>query len=53
MNKRQIVAKLKSDLGACNALIQASFASDSQIKLEAMRDYILNVLEYIEQEGKV
>lgn len=53
MNKRDIVNKLKADQKGMIALINSKFASDSKLRLESQYAYIVMLLEWIEQEGKV
>ena len=53
MNKRDIVAKLQSDKNALEYLLKGMFASDLKIKLDSKLEYVVQLLEYIQQEGKV
>ena len=54
MNKREIINKLIVDKDNATALIEKELVSfDSKVGLEAVVGYIENLLERIEQEGKV
>lgn len=52
MNKQDIINKLQTDQKACECLLASSFASDMQIRLQSKLDYIIGMLEYIQQGGK-
>ena len=53
MNKRDIINKLQADEKALTLLLASQFASDLSIKLDAKLEYVLQLLEWIQQEGKV
>jgi hypothetical protein len=54
MNKQQIINKLIVDRDNANQLIEKELVSfDSKVGLEAVVGYIENLLERINQEGKV
>lgn len=53
MNKKQIVNKLKVDLQNAKSLMEIMNDCDIKIRLDAQRGYILNLLEWIEQDAKV
>jgi hypothetical protein len=53
MNKRDIINKLQTDEKALECLSESHFASDLKIELEAKRQYISALLEWIEIGGKV
>ena len=53
MNKRDIINKLQADEKALTLLLASQFASDLSIKLDAKLEYVVQLLEYINQEGKV
>lgn len=53
MNKKDIVRRLQVDEKGLEALIQSQYASDIKIELEAKRQYISSLLEWIEFGSKV
>lgn len=53
MNKRQIVAKIKADLQNAEFLFKLMDDGDVKLRLGAQCGYIRNLLEWIQQEGKV
>ena len=53
MNKRDIINKLQADEKALTVLLASMFASDLAIKLDAKLEYVVQLLEWIQQEGKV
>ena len=53
MNKREIVNKLQADEKALTLLLASQFASDLSIELDAKLQYVIGLLEWIQQEGKV
>ena len=53
MNKKDIINKLQADQKALEAMLASGFASDSQVRRQAKVDYIVSLLEWITQEGKV
>ena len=53
MNKRDIINKLQADEKALTLLLASQFASDLSIKLDAKLDYVVQLLEWIQQEGRV
>ena len=53
MNKRDIINKLQADEKALTLLLASQFASDLSIKLDAKLEYVVQLLEFIQQEGKV
>ena len=53
MNKKEIVNKLKTDLGYAHKLISIMPKNDICERLEAQIGYINNLLEWIEHGGKV
>lgn len=52
MNKRDIINKLQADQKALEVLLASQFASDLSIKLNAKLEYVVQLLEFIQQEGK-
>ena len=53
IGKREIINKLQADEKALTLLLASQFASDLSIKLDAKLEYVLQLLEWIQQEGKV
>jgi hypothetical protein len=53
MTKNDIVRKLQTEQKALEVLSASQFASDMKIKLDAQLDYVVNLLEWIQQDGKV
>ena len=53
MNKIDIIMKLRTDEKALECLSESQFASDLKIELDAKRQYISALLEWIELGGKV
>jgi hypothetical protein len=53
MTKRDIINKLQADEKALTILLASQFASDLSIKLDAKLDYVVQLLEWIQQEGRV
>lgn len=53
MSKRQIMAKIKSDIINAQHLFNILDESLVKERLEAQIGYMRNLYEYIEQEGKV
>ena len=54
MNKRDIICKLKADLKNGRTILLNEYCSDeSKMRLEAVVGYIENMLERIQQDGKV
>jgi hypothetical protein len=55
MTKRDIIAKLNTDLGSAEALLKAinEDGHPTTERLHATIGYIKNTLEWIQQEGKV
>ena len=53
MSNQNIINKLQADQKALESLLASGFASDSQVRRQAKLDYILGLLEWITQEGKV
>lgn len=53
MNKRDIINKLQTDEKALECLVASQFASDLKIELEAKRQYISSLLEWIDMGNKV
>ena len=55
MNKREIVAKLRTDLTSAEALLKLidEDGHPTTERLHATIGYIKNTLEWIQQEGKV
>jgi hypothetical protein len=52
MTKRDIINKLQADQKALTLLLASKFASDLSIKLDAKLEYTLQLLEWIQQEGR-
>jgi hypothetical protein len=53
MNKREIVARIKADLQNAEHLFRLMDDVDVKMRLGAQCGYIRNLLEWIEQGGKV
>ncbi len=53
MTTKDIINKLQADQKALEVLLASGFASDSQVRRQAKVDYIVGLLEWITQEGKV
>lgn len=53
MTKKDIINKLQADQSALKYLLKDMFASDMKIQLESKHEYVLQLLEWIQQEGKV
>ena len=53
MTKKDIINKLQADEKALTILLASQFASDLSIKLDAKLDYVVQLLEWIQQEGRV
>ena len=53
MNKRDIVRQLEVDRKALEVLSASRFASDSKIRIDSKLEYVLSLLERIQQGGKV
>jgi hypothetical protein len=53
MNKQDIIRRLQTDEKSLEALVESQYPSDLKIELEAKRQYISSLLEWIELGGKV
>lgn len=53
LTKEDILNKLQADKGALEWMVKDMCASDAKIRLDSKIEYVLQLIEYIQNEGKV